>query len=804
MNRALTMSILKTTMGLVLAVVLSACGGGGGDAGGSSAVSGAGTGTTGSTGTGTTSSTVASVMTVTLQDAGGTAVNGITTAGSFTAKAILTDASGAAIPGKAVTFGLSSTIATLSSTTALTDSAGIASVGVAPTAGASSGAVTLTASATVSNAVATGTKDFSSAGASTSAVTIAASLIDSADKTVTSVGSSGYRAKAILKDGNGLPVGNKLVNFSVNSSSAKLTSQTALTDPTTGIATVGISSVTGSAAGAATLTVSATISGADLTETSDFAFSGAVITLSSISGNTSLTSGGNTPLSITAFIGTAVAGSNPVNITFTATCGSINGAIGSSGVTTNGSGVASVNYSAVQADGTPCAGSVTLGATTGTVSATPLTITVANPVASSVAYVGASLNQVYVAGSGAPTDSVLTFKVLTATGTPSTNTAVTYTIPTNPGGVTLNTTSGTTDNSGLVTVKVSAGPIPGPLKVRATYTDPLSSAAIYSESQNLTVASGPPSQRYMSVSLSTFNVEGQDIDGSSTTITARLADRQGNPVQDGTVVNFTASGGQVATSCATTRVNGIAQCSVIWQSQNPRPSNGRVAVLAYTVGTKDYLDRDSSNTFNIAGSTLLDDQLIEMGDPFRDDDENGNYDANIDGFYLGLGGKLLTTANGTQTVACPTSGEPTPSTQATCDGKLQTVVRQQVIILNSSSHPQPLSTLNGNLDLSGSPLQFAFTLRSAGTGNRKLPLPAGTTVTAAFASGPSASCSVTSVTPSTVGNISPQVVTTAAYPDLSTLHVANLKACGSGDSFVVTVTPPSGAGSAYATTVKLP
>lgn len=787
------MSILKTTMGLVLALVLTACGGGGGEAGGT-----AGTGTSTNTGSGTTttsSTSTAPTMAIALSklDAGvTTTVTGIDVSGTatYSAKATLLDGSGAVIANKLVTFTPSSAIVTLSSNTALTDSLGVASVGIAPTAGSSSGAVSLTATATVSNAEAKGTTDFSSTGAGTSAVTVAATLIDSTGATVTSIGSSGFKAKAVIKDGTGAPVGNKLVNFSLNSALATLTSSTALTDPATGIATVGISSVTGSAAGAATLTISATASGISVSDSTDFAFSAAVISLSSITANTTLTSGGNTPLSLTALIGGVAAGATPVNITFTASCGSINGSVGSSFVTTNGSGIASANYSAIQADGTPCAGAVTVGATTGSVSATPLTINVASPVASSVAYVSATLNQVFVSGSGAPTDSVLTFRVFTATGSPSTNTSVDFTIPNNPGGVTLNAPSGTTDNAGLVTVKVTAGAIPGPLKVRAALA-----SGIYSESQNLTVASGPPSQRYMSVSQSAFNVEGQNIDGTNTTITVRLADRQGNPVQDGTVVNFTASGGQVATSCATAKVSGIAQCSVIWQSQNPRPSNGRVAVLAYTVGTKDYLDRDASNTFNVQSpaSATLDDKLIEMGNVFRDDDENGVYSSSLDGFYLSLGGALTSSTNGTQVSVCPTSGEPTPSDPGTCDGKLSTVVRQQIIVANSSSHSQSITVGGANM-LSLSRTQFSFVVRSLD--NPSLPLPGGTTITAVPVTN-TAVCKVNSVSPSTVGNIAPGIVTNGVYPDFASTHSVTLSACSLGDIINVTITAPSGATDTY-------
>jgi len=640
MNRAVKMSILKVISGLVLAVGLAACGGGGGSSGGASTSTGgtsSGTsGTTSSSGgtsSGTTTTTAAvPVMTVSIRDSVPTTVTTIGTSGTYTARAVLVDGAGTAIPNKLVTFSVSSTLATLSSTTALTDISGVASVGIAPTAGTLSGAATLTATALVSSSNVTGTTDFASTGGGTStggggssSSTIQAQITDASGTAVTAIGSSGYFAKATVRDGTNVGIAGKLVNFSLNSNLASLSSTTALTNAS-GVATVGISSAIGSSAGAATLTVNATVSNASLSTSTDFAYSGAAITLPSFTaGSTSLVSGGNTSLSVSANIGGSPAGSTPVNITLTASCGTINGTSGSAGVTTNGSGVASANYSAIQTDGTPCSGSVTLSATSGSASATPLTVTVAAPSAATVAFVSASLASVYVTGSGAPTDSVLTFKVLTNTGSASQSTPVTFSIPTNPGGVTLSATAGTTDNSGLVTVKVSSGTIPGPLKVRAAI-----GTGVYAESQNLTVASGPPSQRYMSVSVSTFNVEGQSVDGTNTTVTVRVADRQGNPVQDGTVINFTASGGQIAPSCATARVNGIAQCSVIWQSQNPRPANGRVAVLAYSVGTKDYLDLNGNNTFD-SGDTL-----VQMGDPYRDDDESGGYAAANDRFSYRL------------------------------------------------------------------------------------------------------------------------------------------------------------------------
>jgi len=471
----------------------------------------------------------------------------------------------------------------------------------------------------------------------TSAPSIVASIVGAgptyaASSSVTS--STGVWAQALVKDASGNPVAQKLVNFSINTNLAALSPTTALTD-SQGIARVGISASSG-VIGAATLTVNASVAGATLSGSSDFSYSGDTLVLSAITpGSASIASGGNTSLSLTASLAQGGAVTAPANVTLTASCGSVNGSNGSVGVTTTGNGSLVATYTAVQPSGNPCVGPVQIGATSGTASSPLLQVTVLPPVASFVSYLSSTLSQIYIGGAGNPTRTTLTYKVQTQTGAPSQGTLVNFAIQTNPGGVTLDASQGTTDNAGLVTVTATAGTLPGPLKVRATVASTAQSAnPIYTDSQNLTVASGPPSQRFMSASVSTFNVEGQDIDGTPTTITVRLADRQGNPVVNGTVVNFTASGGQIPGSCATLiDASGHSNCSVQWISQNNRPSSGRVAILAYAAGTKDYLDNDFSNSYTDPSI----DQLVEMGDPYRDDNENGIWDAGE--FRLSLGAR---------------------------------------------------------------------------------------------------------------------------------------------------------------------
>jgi hypothetical protein len=278
--------------------------------------------------------------------------------------------------------------------------------------------------------------------------------------------------------------------------------------------------------------------------------------------------------------------------------------------------------------------------------------------------------------------------------------------------------------------------------------------------------------------VSSFNIEGQNVDGSGTTITARLADRQGNAVQDGTIVNFTTSGGQVASSCATAKIAGISQCSVVWQSQNPRPANGRVSVLAYAVGNKTFSDTNQNNSFDPGVDTLFD-----IGDPYRDDNENGIYDSNE--FTIPLNG----------TGVCNGSGEPAPGVTHTCDGTLATYVRQQVIILNSPSSPEDIGQ---TLNIANPPGSFSFLLRSDSV--NRLPMPVGTTVTASSITNTS-TCKVNNVSVPAVGNISPGIVTNGSYPDLATAETVTLAGCIASDQILVKVTSPGGLVSSYIVTL---
>jgi hypothetical protein len=624
-----------------------------------------------------------------------------------------------------------------------------------------------TSTGSVSSSSGSGTSGSSTSGSGVSGVssspTLVISINNASGSAVTTIAvGGGFVARALVKDASGVAVSGKLVTFSLNSGLALLSPATALTDAS-GVAQVAISPSSVGAVGADTLLATATVNSQSVSGNTDFSVSATSLTLSAISvGSASLASGGNTTLQVTALVGGS-ASAFPVNVSFGASCGKINGTAGTVGATTNGSGLAAASYDAVQSDGSLCSGVVAITASSAGAAVQTKNITVAAPVANAVTFAGATPLQIFVAGSGAIEQSVAKFKVLSSAGTALAGVGVTISIVTNPGGVGLNASgsaaavTATTNSLGEASVSVFSGTIPGPVKVRTALT---STPGVFAESQNLTVASGPPSQRFMSLSATVFNIEGQNIDGTSSVLTARIADRQGNAVEDGTVVNFVAEAGQVAVSCATSRgADGISKCSVDFQSQNPRPAGGRVSVLAFTEGTKDYTDNNFNNKYD-AGDTL-----VNIGDAYRDDNENGVWDA----------GEFVVPRAGT--TACTGSGEPFPGKANTCDTNLSTTVRQQLVILYSSTKPFfEVTTFDTSV--------LQFKLRSLD--NLLLPMPSGTIVSASATGG---TCAVAAVFGGLVPNVNPGLNPAA---DLATSHLVSLSTCASGNRIQVSITVPSG------------
>ena len=609
-------------------------------------------------------------------------------------------------------------------------------------------------------------------GASSNTLSLA--VVDSNGNVVNGITYGGrQQIRATYADSSGAPINSKLISFSVstNAGAATLGDTTATT--ANGQAFVTVSPAAATSSGAATVT--ATVGG--LTAAVDFSITGTTASLGTlVFGSNPLAASGNTSVRVPVTAsGSAASG---VNVSFTASCGTVSPTTTTSG----GDGYASTNYSAVRSDGSSCSGATTITATGPGSSIGTGNLTVSTPVASAINFVSAAPSQIFVTGSGATSQSVLKFKVLDASGAASSGIPVQVSLQQNPGGVGLNTVGSAaditpvSDSSGVITFTVFAGSIPGPVQVKAFLP---ATPSVYAYSSSLTVQNGPPSQNHFSVSVSTFNVEGRNWDGTTTTLTARVADRQGNAVPAGTVVNFTSSGGQIGGSCPVTLTDGIASCTTTFSSQNPRPSNGRVAVLAYTEGLKEYVDLNGNNVFDAGIDTLVD-----MGDAYRDDDESGTFDANQGEFVVARGG----------TGTCAGTGWPVPSRTNTCDNATAaTTVRQQAMLIMSGS-----TAHFSNEVVTSSAIAFRLNDNNGLSGNGTTlvpvyvnPMPYGTTVvpTAIDNTPTGVTCSILSTQPSVVPNIGP---TSNKTDQLGSSHIILLSGCGPGDRVLVTVTTPKG------------
>jgi hypothetical protein len=133
-------------------------------------------------------------------------------------------------------------------------------------------------------------------------------------------------------------------------------------------------------------------------------------------------------------------------------------------------------------------------------------------------------------------------------------------------------------------------------------------------------SAGIPDQNSMSLSVSQYNLDCFNIDGPTADITVRLADQLNNndTIPDGTTVYFAAEGGAIGSQCQTT--NGA--CTVQWECQAFRPTDGRVTIVAWTEGTESFNDNNSNGFFDdVIPDTMV--AATDVGEPFIDKDENG-------------------------------------------------------------------------------------------------------------------------------------------------------------------------------------
>jgi hypothetical protein len=442
-------------------------------------------------------------------------------------------------------------------------------------------------------------------------------------------------------------------------------------------------------------------------------------------GQTPLAAGGTSSLSVN-LVDTANGNAlydQAASVSFTSPCISS----GNAKVTTPVSSSTGTFQSIYTASG--CSGNDVITATATVGSSTPTasgTINVQSAALGSIRFTSpTTATTIGIRGTGQTETAPVVFTVVDANGNPLSGQTVSFSLTTTVGGITLTPTSAVSASDGTVSTTVQSGTVHTVVQVVASVTSNGSTKT--SQSNNITISTGYPAQNGFSLSASQLNMLGDDIDGITSTVTARLSDRYSNPVPDGTQVTFTAEGGSIQPSCATTG----GACSVTFTSANPRtrnlsfPASGttaasnvytdnkcssnnhnlgcddhRYTILATAIGEESFNDCYGTGLYNSTTSSQCPngDFFVSLPEAFLDSNENGAFngdsetyiDFNHNQSYDAASGKFVG-------LLC---------NDANCDTQSSLNVRQNLVIVMASSTltvyvsnaaPTPVQTATANV-----------------------------------------------------------------------------------------------------------
>jgi hypothetical protein len=688
------MKLFKTLL-LIGATVagLVGCGGGGGSPG-APLSGGAGTPTPTVPGPGTVS--------VSLADASGNAVSSssFSAGDARTIRVLVRDGSSQPVAGAFVTVTASdTTIVSFSPTsgTAVTNASGVATVVITPASSSAAGAVQVTATAiftptgSTTQTTLTGTTAVTVVRSQALTANVSVVLADAAGApTGTNTVSVAERRtlRVAVTDGSGRPIQNAFVSVAAatpNLVAFTPNSGTAVTDAS-GIALIGVAPASFAAAGAVQILAGASFTPAgsatpvSATGSIAIAVSAASVRVSNFV---------SAPANVQAFgsatltgIVTGVADPSGLQVTLTSSCIAAGKAsITPSPQTLTAAGAISATYTDRGCGGgtgvtDQVVATVTASGSTASVATTTLPVPIQAAAPFNIQFASASPAQIYIRGAGYTEQSSVKFLVVDQVGNPLPGVAVSLTLTTAAGDIRIDNrdinqlpVTKLSDPSGLVEAVVAAGTFPTPVRVIATIV----STGKSTQSNVLTITTGRPSQKFMSTSIETLNSEAFAIDNVRTRVQVMLADRLGNPVPDGTRVNFIVSGGgQITGSCTTASEASISRCSVEFASQGQRPRNGRVALLAYALGEETFTDDRVLNNIYDAGESFED-----LGDVFLDSNLNGQHDRDE---------QSIPFAEGNSSACPPSSNEQALSRAGTCDGRWgQAYVRSNLSLVISDS-----------------------------------------------------------------------------------------------------------------------
>lgn len=630
-------------------------------------------------------------------------------------------------------------------------------------------------------------------GGTTLVPKVTLALTDGSGANITSLsGGQSASIKATVVDSAGKPVAGAIVQFTT-SELVVFTPATgsALTDAN-GVATVSVKPASTSSAGAVAITASSVVAGTTATASVNLSVGAAPLTVGSLSFAQAPT--GSLPAFSTLSLNIPVtSGGQPAStvegLSMTSLCSGDGTATLVAGAFANGVQTATyTNNGCLRVNDTI---TVTIGN-----SSQRIQVAVSPANIGSILFSGSSVSGTSIVlkgsgGQGRSEAAQLTFRVVDQNDKGLAGVDVDFAATTYTGGLTVSPRRATTDANGNVMTMVSSGTIPTPVRVSAEASR--NGVKISGLSDALTISTGLPIQKSMSMSAAKYNIEGRDYDNETTDITVLLADQYGNPVSDGSTVNFVTEGGAVGSSAQGACLTTNGGCTVSLRSQNFRPANGRVTVLAYLQGIENFVDLNGDGQYSCSGYTgitayrpLVDTcpgggepfQEGDMGDPFLDTDLS-------DGAYNATKGDLPFPYNRSSYSSTPDGkwglNYIRASREIIFSGSVATLVRQMCSADGTcrdwrATDGDPL-VINGVAGAGCSAQQLSFRLYDV---NRN-PLPFGTTV----GSSDAIKLSTTSFLPATVGSTN----------DVGgTIHTATVRPdaeCAAG-SFTLRVTTPRG------------
>lgn len=805
---------------LTTVLMVAACGGGGGSPGTSGTAAGGtapGGGTTpGPTPTPTPTVPAAPILALSFVDASGTAITTISGVQTGTITAKFTDSLGAAIAGAVVNFTASD--ATLvqfqpSSASALTDSTGVAKITLKPASATSAGALAVSAVATLNaNTAKSNAVGISINGAPqvVGSATFSLALVDGAGAPVSSLtGAQVGTVRGKFVDASGAPIAGAVVKFSASDATLVQftpSSGSALTDAS-GIASINVMPASFTSAGALAINGQAVL---NANSASSNAVGVTVIAAPVIVGTLSFVPAPSGALPAFSSLNLSIPVTSNGQPAATAPGLTLTSLCVADGTATLGTPVVSGGTATSVYTNKGCARGTDLITATIGASSQSTSLAVGSANLGTINFIGSNLSGTSLVlkgtgGLGRMESALLTYKVVDQTGAGLAGVNVTFAATTTTGGLQVLPANATTDVNGVVSTSVQSGTIPTPVRVIAQASR--NGISISGLSDALTISTGLPIQKSMSLSADSYNIEGLDYDGVQSQITIRMADQYGNPISDGTTVNFITEGGAVGTSAQGACQSKNGGCTVPLTSQAFRPLNGRVTVMAYAQGIEDFIDTNGDGMYSCTNFTSGDatsptvfrpliDTCVSGGEPFTD-----LGDAFLDAGSLGptSGVSKLGTLDGRYD---PANGDlPVPYNHAVYtpngDGHwgINYIRRSAEFIFSGSAARLirvdpvtradiPFSSVITGLNGAGcSPQVLAFRLIDKNNN----PLPANSAVAAADAVKIAAATFYPATVPSSsdIGGTFHSVV---IKPDAN---------CNVGGSITITVTTPKGVGTAF-------